>query len=338
MKRKLLHLALIAALIVSMLFVCGCGDPSDLAGSASVSGSGQSQETAEDKDAGKKKETKYDATEFLASIPEWDGQPYCEVNGNKPDLKKNEIWKTTQESLAPLDDLGRCGTANSCIGVDGMPDQPRGDISEIHPTGWHSDTYDSVEGGNLYNRCHLIAYKLSGDDAIDRNLITGTSYMNRKGMLPFEDLIEVYVEKTGNHVMYRVEPCFKGDELLARGVHMQAVSVEDGGEGLSFNVFCYNVQPGIDIDYATGDNKASGEEAADDDQTADDRVVTVVLNTNPDRKRIHLKDTHCAGQIHPENYQEWTGTADELKDYAEKEGYVPCGSCHPDTYYGIDLP
>jgi DNA-entry nuclease len=176
--------------------------------------------------------------------------------------------------------------------------------------------------------------------------------MNRKGMLPFEDQIEQYVESTGNHVMYRVTPCFAGEELVARGVHMQAVSVEDNGEGLSFNVFCYNVQPGIEIDYLTGDNRIAegdaSEQANNDSQeqtseaisenTADDRIVTVVLNTNKDRKRIHIPDTRCAKQIHEENYQEWTGTADELKKFAEENGYVPCGTCHPETKLNIDLP
>lgn len=236
-----------------------------------------------------------------------------------------------------------------------MPDQPRGDISEVHPSGWHTDKYDFVEGENLYNRCHLIAHKLSGDDAVPRNLITGTSYMNRDGMLPFEDQIEQYVESTGNHVMYRVTPCFVGKELIARGVHMQAVSVEDKGEGLSFNVFCYNVQPGIEIDYLTGDNRLAdgvpADQAKEDsqDQTSEavtensDKssggdTVTVVLNTNKDRRRIHIPGTSCAKQIHTENYEEWTGTAEELKAFAEQYGYVACGSCHPDPKLGIDLP
>lgn len=198
-----------------------------------------------------------DAETFLADIPAWSGYAFCYVNGNKPDFKKDEIWTSTQESLEPLDKLGRCGTANSCIGPDGLATKPRGDISSIEPTGWHTDTYDFVEGELLFNRCHLIGHQLSGDDAIDRNLITGTSYMNRDGMLQFENTIASYVEYTGNHVMYRVTPVFSGNELIARGVHLQAVSVEDDGEGVMFNVYCYNVQPGVDIDYKTGDNELS---------------------------------------------------------------------------------
>ena len=357
MRYRIKNLALVVLLIASILIIASCGvDTSTLAGNASIINADEEQGSSDNDVESDKAERLYDASEFLADVPAWDREsPYIEINGNEPSFTSEDIWTSTQESLDELDSLGRCGTANSCIGVDGMPDQPRGNISEVHPTGWHSDTYDFVEGGNLYNRCHLIAHKLSGDDAVPRNLITGTSYMNRKGMLPFEDQIEQYVESTGNHVMYRVTPCFAGEELIARGVHMQAISVEDNGKGLSFNVFCYNVQPGIEIDYLTGDNRIAKDDAADQansnaqDQTseavdedgessADDRIVTVVLNTNKDRKRIHIPDTRCAKQIHEENYQEWTGTADELKKFAEENGYVSCGTCHPETKLNIDLP
>ena len=357
MSHRIRNLALIALLIFSMLMVAACGvDTSTLAGSATIVSEDEAQQASETAAEADGSELLYDASEFLADVPVWDGEnPYVEINDNKPDFKDEEIWTRTQEALDELDSLGRCGTANSCIGLDGMPDQPRGDISEVHPTGWHTDKYDFVEGENLYNRCHLIAHKLSGDDAVPRNLITGTSYMNRDGMLPFEDQIEQYVESTGNHVMYRVTPCFVGKELVARGVHMQAVSVEDKGEGLSFNVFCYNVQPGIEIDYLTGDNRlaegAPADQAKSDsqDQTSsavseegegasDDRTVTVVLNTNPTRKRIHLADSRCVETIKPENRSDWTGTADELKKYAEENGYVPCGTCHPEKKLNIDLP
>ena len=201
MKRKRICLALLIAMILSAPVITGCKGPSGEEGSG--------RDAAE--------QIKYDSSEFLASVPEWNGQPYCEINGNVPEFREDEIWKTTQESLDPLDSLGRCGTANSCIGLDGMPDHERGDISDVHPTGWHKGSYAFIEGGSLYNRSHLIAYSLSGDEAIDRNLITGTSYMNRDGMNPFEISIAEYVRNTGNHVMYRVEPCFMGDELVARG-------------------------------------------------------------------------------------------------------------------------
>ena len=241
---------------MTVLAAVSCGiDTSTVAGNVSQA---MTQESSDDTDEEAQEEAPAAGSEdFLANIPEWSGYAFCYVNGNQPDFAPEEIWTSTQESLDPLDELGRCGTANSCIGRDGMPTEGRGDISDVHPTGWHTERYDFVEGEALYNRCHLIAHQLSGDDAVPRNLITGTSYMNRDGMLPFEETIGNYVRSTGNHVMYRVTPVFEGDELIARGVHMQAISVEDNGTSLAFNVFCYNVQPGIDIDYETGDNKLS---------------------------------------------------------------------------------
>lgn len=260
MRKRLLSLLLVVFLTILAAFsACGCGvESSALAGNVSqVMQSENPDESSAESAQGGDESGDDSAEDFLADVPEWSGFAFCYINGNKPDFAPEEIWTSTQESLDPLDELGRCGTANSCIGRDGMPTEGRGNISDVHPTGWHTDRYDFVEGEALYNRCHLIAHQLSGDDAVPRNLITGTSYMNRDGMLQFEETIGDYVRSTGNHVMYRVTPVFEGDELIARGVHMQAVSVEDNGEGLAFNVFCYNVQPGIDIDYKTGDNKLS---------------------------------------------------------------------------------
>ena len=161
----------------------------------------------------------------------------------------------SSESYSKLDRLGRCRTAFACIGTDIMPTEKRGSIGMVKPSGWHTVRYDNlVEGKYLYNRCHLIAYQLSGENANERNLITGTRYMNTEGMLPFENKVADYVRSTKNHVLYRVAPVFKGTELVARGVQMEAYSVEDRGEGICFNVFVYNVQPGIEIDYASGDS------------------------------------------------------------------------------------
>ncbi len=358
MNRKHVSLLLSLLLIIMMITVTGCSvDTSTLGGLASltsqdktaienseVSASGTASEVQNPEDA--QEELKYDETEFLSTIEPWNGQPYCEINGNIPDFE--EIWATTQESLDPLDSLGRCGTANSCIGIDGMPTEPRGNISEIHPTGWHTDKYDFVTGGNLYNRCHLIAHKLSGDDAVARNLITGTSYMNRDGMLPFEDQIEEYVKSTHNHVMYRVTPCFAGDELVARGVHMQAISVEDQGQGLAFNVFCYNVQPGIEIDYTTGDNRLAEDDASQaaeqalngltqenvqsengiasgetQDSSTSASKQAYVLNTNTGK--FHHPDCRSVNQMKDKNKQEIEATRDEVIAM----GYEPCGNCHP---------
>ena len=193
--RTIIVIILSALMAVSL---CCCSlDTSTIAGNVSqVTGSNET-ETPDIED----EIVEDDAEAFLADIPEWAGYAFCYVNGNKPDFEPDEIWTSTQESLDPLDDLGRCGTANSCIGQGGMPTEPRGDISSVEPTGWHTDTYDFVEGELLFNRCHLIGHQLSGDDAIPRNLITGTSYMNRDGMLQFENAIAAYVKNTGNHVM-----------------------------------------------------------------------------------------------------------------------------------------
>ena len=195
-----------------------------------------------------------DKTISLDDIPEYSGEPYVEINGNVPDFSKEELTTESFESYSPLDGLGRCGTAYACIGKDLMPTGERQQISSIHPTGWNTKHYDFVDQEMLFNRCHLIAYQLAGEDLNDRNLITGTRYLNTIGMLPFEEEVGNYVRRTGNHVMYRVSPVFKGNELVARGVHMEALSVEDGGKGICFNIYCYNVQPRIEIDYATGDN------------------------------------------------------------------------------------
>lgn len=180
--------------------------------------------------------------------------------------------------------------------------------------------------------------EFSGDDAIPRNLITGTSYLNRNGMLPFETEIGDYVTETGNHVMYRVTPIFKGEELLARGVHMEAVSVEDGGEGVSFNVYCYNVEPGVEIDYATGDNKAKSEEEIRNEiagaPDAEGRYK-IILNANPIKMKYHLTGCGNLGDIKPEFYQEYELTVDELKEKDENEGWEPCGGCKPDVILGI---
>lgn len=190
----------------------------------------------------------------LASIPAYAGEPYTVVNDNEPTFTADEITDEAFETYAPLDALGRCGTAFACVGSETMPTSERESISEIHPTGWRSSRYGFIDGESLYNRCHLIAHSLTAENANERNLITGTRYMNTEGMLPFEEGISHYVHKTKNHVLYRVTPIFEGGNLIASGVHMEGLSVEDNGEGVRFNVYCYNVQPYIGINYATGEN------------------------------------------------------------------------------------
>ncbi len=188
----------------------------------------------------------------IGGIPEYSDSPYVEINDNEPEFAENEITTVSYESYSYLDELERVGIAMACIGTDLMPTEERGSISSVYPTGWEQANYDIVDAGWLYNRSHLIGWQLTGEDANEYNLMTGTRYMNTEGMLPFENMLADYIQETGNHVMYRVTPIFDGDNLLASGVQMEAYSVEDNGEGISFNVYCYNVQPGVSIDYTTG--------------------------------------------------------------------------------------
>ena len=201
-------------------------------------------------------------TYSMENIPPYDGTPYVVLNDNQPSFTAEDMTDVSYEFYSDLDELGRCGVTEACIGRDLMPTEKRGDISSVKPTGWVQNQYDFVDGKSLWNRCHLIGFQLAGENANECNLITGTRYLNVEGMLPFENLVADYVKETDNHVLYRVTPAFQGTELVARGVQMEAYSVEDGGDGVCFNVFCYNVQPGVEIDYATGDNCLAEEAAA----------------------------------------------------------------------------
>lgn len=193
--------------------------------------------------------------EGLDSIPEYSSYPYVYIGSGNSDLLETEEWSEGYESYT-MDDLGRCSVAEAMVGEDTMPTDDREDISSVEPTGWNNKRYDSelVDGGWIYNRCHLIGYQLTGENDNADNLITGTRYLNIEGMLPFENEVADYVRDTGNHVMYQVTPIYEGDNQVASGVVMEAESVEDNGEGIDFNVYCYNVQPGIEIDYNTGNN------------------------------------------------------------------------------------
>lgn len=201
-------------------------------------------------------------TYSMENIPPYYGTPYVVLNDNQPSFTAEDMTDVSYEFYSDLDELGRCGVTEACIGRDLMPTEKRGDISSVKPTGWVQNQYDFVDGKSLWNRCHLIGFQLAGENANECNLITGTRYLNVEGMLPFENLVADYVKETDNHVLYRVTPAFQGTELVARGVQMEAYSVEDGGDGVCFNVFCYNVQPGVEIDYATGDNWLAEEAAA----------------------------------------------------------------------------
>lgn len=191
----------------------------------------------------------------IADIPAYSGSPYVVVNDNNPYFSDDELTVTSFESYSELDYLGRCGVTYASIGTDIMPTEERGSIGQVKPTGWHTVKYDIVDGNYLYNRCHLIGYQLTGENANTKNLITGTRYMNVDGMLPFENMVADYVKETSNHVQYRVTPIFEENNMVASGVLMEAKSVEDNGEGICFNVYVYNVQPGITINYANGESR-----------------------------------------------------------------------------------
>lgn len=197
------------------------------------------------------------STVYADEIPEYNGQPYVEINENEPDFEEYEITEaqTSFETYDPLDALGRCTLAKASVGKNTMPRTERESISSVKPSGWQNERYDFVPGGWVYNRCHLIGYQLTGENANERNLITGTRYMNTEGMLPFENEIAEYIKNTDENVLYEVMPIYDGDNLVASGVHMQACSVEDDCESLAFNIYAYNVQPGVEIDYATGENE-----------------------------------------------------------------------------------
>ena len=285
----------------------------------------------------------------LREIPAYSGTPYTEVNGNKPYFTEAELTTQSFETYSELDSLGRCGMAYANVGQDLMPTEPRGEIGAVKPSGWHLVKYDNVDGKYLYNRCHLIAYMLAAENANPQNLITGTRYLNVQGMLPFETKVCDYVKNTGNHVLYRVTPIFDGDNLLADGVLMEAYSVEDAGEGICFCVFAYNVQPGIGIDYATGDNwaessgtyqstEASVAEETPAPQPETDTAVqitpelsapqetqqtTYVLNTNT--MKFHYPTCSSVDDMKEKNKQIYTGSRDEVINM----GYVPCKRCNP---------
>lgn len=285
----------------------------------------------------------------LREIPAYSGTPYTEVNGNQPYFTEEELTTQSFETYSELDSLGRCGVAYANVGQDLMPTEPRGEIGAVKPSGWHLVKYDNVDGKYLYNRCHLIAYMLAAENANPQNLITGTRYLNVQGMLPFETKVCDYVKNTGNHVLYRVTPIFDGDNLLADGVLMEAYSVEDAGEGICFCVFAYNVQPGIGIDYATGDNwaessgtyqstEASVAEETPAPQPETDTAVqitpelsapqetqqtTYVLNTNT--MKFHYPTCSSVDDMKEKNKQIYTGSRDEVINM----GYVPCKRCNP---------
>ena len=295
---------------------------------------------------------------YVAANPMADEGDYVEIDGNVPSFTVDDATTDAFQSFSQLDWLGRCGTPYACLGPETLPTDVRGDISEIHPSGWVQNFYDFIEGESLYNRSHLIAHCLSGQDANEQNLITGTRHFNADVMEPIEAMVLDYIERTGNHVLYRVTPVFEGDELVARGVQMEALSMEDGGQGVSLNVFLRNIQPGVAIDYATGNNwadetatagswsapastsspstsatagaaplapisAAATTSQADDASTGTPATVTYVVNKNTGK--FHYPSCSSVPKIKAKNRMDSNQTRDELI----AQGYVPCKNCNP---------
>lgn len=282
----------------------------------------------------------------LADIPAYSGDPYVAINDNVPLFTDSELTTASFEYYSPLDNLDRCGVAYSCVGLETMPTEERGSIGQVKPSGWHTVKYDFVDGKYLYNRCHLIGYQLTAENANVQNLITGTRALNIDGMLPFENMVADYIKETGNHVLYRVTPMFEGDDLVARGVLMEAKSVEDNGDGILFCVFAYNVQPGVTIDYTTGDNYADGTQESESTDASSSTIsnetptvveatpepvaqepasqgTTYILNTNT--HKFHYPSCGSVSQMKESNKQTYTGSRDDLI----AQGYDPCKKCNP---------
>lgn len=266
------------------------------------------------------------ATEWYERIPAYDGGAYVVINGGVPFFTADELARGVFEEYSELDALGRCGAAFANICPELMPTEERGTIGKIRPTGWHTVKYDVIADKYLYNRCHLIGYQLAGENANEKNLITGTRYLNMEGMLAWENLVADYVKETGNHVLYRVTPYFEGDNLVAKGVLMEGYSVEDNGAGVCFNVFCYNVQPGIVIDYATGESAlAVTDERATiaPGETQPEAEYDYVLNTNT--MRFHIPSCDSVLAMKEKNKRLFSGERETLIE----NGYTPCGRCNP---------
>lgn len=312
-KKKMRSLCVIAAVLCCLLF-SGCtaeisatdntqttqqsdakADQSNTNGTSSQSASGQI--------------TASQSAITLSSIPAYSGTSYVAVNDNVPSFTDDDITLNAFENYSDLDSLGRCGVAYANVCQETMPTEKRGDISKVKPTGWHSVKYDFVDGKSLYNRCHLIGYQLTAENANEKNLITGTRYMNTEGMLPFENMVADYVKETKNHVLYRVTPIFEGNNLVASGVLMEAQSVEDHGEGVSFCVYAYNVQPGVTIDYATGDSSLTSD--SDNSGVSDSSSAQTEIRGNS-KSKIY----HCPGQA---SYDEMADSKNLVIFHSEQE-------------------
>ncbi len=282
-----------------------------------------SEETSKDEKPSVGVGNKDTATADLNKIPEYSGTDYISIDNNVPFFTAAQLTTSGYEKYGELDALGRCTAALASLGKETMPTGDRGSISSVKPTGWIQAKYSCIKTGDLYNRSHLIAWALSGENANKQNLVTGTAHLNQDVMTQFEDMVLDYIRETGNHVAYRVTPLFKGNELVCRGIQMEAYSIEDDGEGICFNVYCYNVQPGVIIDYATGESRSeSGEESSEEVSVDTSIKADYVLNVKT--KKIHIPTCDSVVQMSEKNKKEYTGSLAELL----AQGYKPCGTCN----------
>lgn len=302
---------LIGSILLSLSFVLGACSQSAGSQQAEVN-----TELSGEKDTGSPEQSSFD----LSQVPAYSGEPYVVVNNNNPFFKDSDLTTEAFEKYSDLDSLGRCGAAYANVCQEIMPTEKRGAIGMVKPTGWQTVKYDWVDGKYLYNRCHLIGYQLSGENANEKNLITGTRYLNVDGMLPFENLVADYVHETDHHVLYRVTPVFENSNLVASGVLMEAQSVED--DDVLFCVYCYNVQPKVTIDYATGESHAS-EDTNIQETSQSTGEQTYIVNENT--KKFHLPSCSSVKDMNSGNKREFTGDRQELLD----EGYSACKTCHP---------
>ena len=254
----------------------------------------------------------------LDEVPAYSGEPFVVLNENMPNFTEKDYTTESYERYDDLDALNRCTLTVACVGEDLMPTEDRGNIGQVKPTGWVTAKYDFVDGKYLYNRCHLIGFQLTGENANECNLITGTRYMNVDGMLPFENMVADYIKETGNHVLYRVIPIFENDNLVANGVTMEAWSVEDNGEGISFYVYVYNVQPGVEINYATGESR-----------------LAEAVSTGNEPTQVYIVNT-SSGKFHDEECTQWESISNENRETFETTrsqmiawNFTPAGCCKP---------
>lgn len=264
----------------------------------------------------------------LDAIPAYDGKAYVAVNNNEPFFTDSDMITTAFENYSDLDSLGRCGVAYANICKDIMPTEERGKIGMIKPSGWHTVKYDVIKDRYLYNRCHLIGYQLAGENANPKNLITGTRYLNVEGMLPFENLVADYVNNTGNHVLYRVTPMFSGSNLVANGVLIEAKSVEDNGGGILFNVYCYNVQPGVGINYENGDSWLDGTTGSASSGSDSSAAENSAADSSNSETMVHI--TATGKKYHRAGCRTLKKSDTEVTlDEAKSMGLSPCGICNP---------